>query len=108
MATAGALALVAICSYLAVTSNKQKRRRRPPVVGTVFHQLYNVRRIHDYHTALSREHTTFRMLVPAGGDQIYTCDPAVVEHILKTNFANYGKVYLLSSFLSFFFGISLR
>uniref|UniRef100_J3N499 Cytochrome P450 n=1 Tax=Oryza brachyantha TaxID=4533 RepID=J3N499_ORYBR len=35
---------------------------------------------------------TFRLLVPAAGrGQIYTCDPAVVEHILKTNFANYGK-----------------
>uniref|UniRef100_J3N498 Cytochrome P450 n=1 Tax=Oryza brachyantha TaxID=4533 RepID=J3N498_ORYBR len=34
---------------------------------------------------------TFRMLVPAGGGQIYTCDPAVVEHILKTNFPKYGK-----------------
>ncbi|KAF0921843.1 hypothetical protein E2562_020307 [Oryza meyeriana var. granulata] len=94
MAASG-LALVVICSYLVVTRNggsgKQKRRRRPPVVGTVFHQLYHVRRIHDYHTALSREHMTFRMVVPAGGGQIYTCDPAVVEHILKTNFANYGK-----------------
>uniref|UniRef100_A0A0E0M9Z3 Cytochrome P450 n=1 Tax=Oryza punctata TaxID=4537 RepID=A0A0E0M9Z3_ORYPU len=91
MAASG-LALVAmIFSYLAVTASNKQKRRRPPVVGTVFHQLYHVRRIHDYHTALSRKHTTFRMLVPAGGHQIYTCDPAVVEHILKTNFANYGK-----------------
>uniref|UniRef100_A0A0E0M9Z7 Cytochrome P450 n=1 Tax=Oryza punctata TaxID=4537 RepID=A0A0E0M9Z7_ORYPU len=90
--SASGLALVAmIFSYLAVTASNKQKRRRPPVVGTVFHQLYHVRRIHDYHTALSREHTTFRMLVPAGGRQIYTSDPAVVEHILKTNFANYGK-----------------
>ncbi|CAD6211721.1 unnamed protein product [Miscanthus lutarioriparius] len=34
---------------------------------------------------------TFQLLVPAGRRQIYTCDPAVVEHILRTNFANYGK-----------------
>jgi hypothetical protein len=98
-AVAGAVALVAFCSYyLAVTratgdgEARRRRRRHPPVVGTVFHQLYNVRRIHDYHTALSREHMTFRLLVPAGREQIYTCDPAVVEHILRTNFANYGKV----------------
>uniref|UniRef100_A0A0E0M9Z8 Cytochrome P450 n=1 Tax=Oryza punctata TaxID=4537 RepID=A0A0E0M9Z8_ORYPU len=87
---AAVMAAASLALVVAICSNKQKRRR-PPVVGTVFHQLYHVRRIHDYHTALSREHTTFRMLVPAGGRQIYTSDPAVVEHILKTNFANYGK-----------------
>jgi hypothetical protein len=61
-------------------------------VGTVFHQLYHVRRLHDYHTDLFRGSKTFRLLTPAGRRQIYTCDPAVVEHILRTNFANYGKV----------------
>jgi hypothetical protein len=94
-AAVGLVLVVAICTYLAVVATrkqKRRRRRRPPVVGTAFHQLYHVRRVHDYHTALSREHMTFRLLVPAGREQIYTCDPAVVEHILRTNFANYGKV----------------
>ncbi|EAY79270.1 hypothetical protein OsI_34385 [Oryza sativa Indica Group] len=93
-AAVGLVLVVAICTYLAVVATrkqKRRRRRRPPVVGTAFHQLYHVRRVHDYHTALSREHMTFRLLVPAGREQIYTCDPAVVEHILRTNFANYGK-----------------
>ncbi|KAL5224572.1 hypothetical protein ABZP36_011211 [Zizania latifolia] len=97
LAVVAAVAVVAMCSYLAVTrgggggGGRQKRRRRPPVVGTVFHQLYHVRRLHDYHTALSREHETFRLLAPGRRGHIYTCDPAVVEHILKTNFSNYGK-----------------
>lgn len=69
-------------------------RRYAPVVGTVLHQMYHVRRLHDYHTDLFRERKTFQLLTPAGRRQIYTCDPAVVEHILRKNFANYGKVSL--------------
>ena len=101
LAAAG-VALLAICSYylLHVGRRGQGQRgggskqpkRYAPVVGTVFHQLYHVRRLHDYHTDLFRQRKTFQLLVPAGRRQIYTCDPAVVEHILRTNFANYGKV----------------
>ncbi|XP_066377575.1 cytochrome P450 704C1-like [Miscanthus floridulus] len=100
LAAAG-VALLAIFSYylLHVGRRGQGQRggggkqpkRYAPVVGTVFHQLYHVRRLHDYHTDLFRQRKTFQLLVPAGRRQIYTCDPAVVEHILRTNFANYGK-----------------
>ncbi|TVU31941.1 hypothetical protein EJB05_23653, partial [Eragrostis curvula] len=92
--TVPGLALLAICSfYLLVRRGWRggKPRRYAPVVGTVFHQLYHVRRLHDYHTDLFRERKTFQLLAPASRRQIYTCDPAVVEHILRTNFANYGK-----------------
>ncbi|BAT11747.1 cytochrome P450 704C1 [Oryza sativa Japonica Group] len=110
-AVAGAVALVAFCSYyLAVTratgdgEARRRRRRHPPVVGTVFHQLYHVRRLHDYYTALCREHTTFRLLATPGRRNIYTCDPAVVEHILRTNFPSYGKGPLNSEILNDLFG----
>ena len=84
-------ALLAICSYLAaVRSSRSGRRSYPPVVGTVFHKLYHFRRLHDYLTDLSRGRKTFRLLAP-GRRLIYTCDPAVVEHILRANFGNYGK-----------------
>uniref|UniRef100_A0A0D9XLR9 Cytochrome P450 n=1 Tax=Leersia perrieri TaxID=77586 RepID=A0A0D9XLR9_9ORYZ len=104
-----AVALVAICSYyLAVTHAGGKARRRrwrqPPVVGTVFHQLYHFRRLHDYYTELCREHMTFQLLAAPGRRQIYTCEPAVVEHILRTNFPNYGKGPLNSDVLSDLFG----
>ncbi|KAK3156969.1 hypothetical protein QOZ80_2AG0114460 [Eleusine coracana subsp. coracana] len=88
------LALLAICSFYFLVGRSRrgsKGRRYAPVVGTVFHQLYHVRRLHDYHTDLSHEHKTFQLLAPASHRQIYTCDPAAVEHILRTNFANYGK-----------------
>ncbi|XP_008803291.2 cytochrome P450 704C1-like [Phoenix dactylifera] len=65
-------------------------KRYPPVVGTVFHQFFNFRRLHDYHTELSRKHMTFKLLAPFR-QQIYTTDPTVIEYILKTNFPNYGK-----------------
>ncbi|KAI4963740.1 hypothetical protein ZWY2020_010584 [Hordeum vulgare] len=59
---AAGLAVLAICSYLAtiVVGRGAPEPAHPPVVGTVFHQ-------------------------------IYTSDTAVVEHILRTNFPNYGK-----------------
>ncbi|XP_072963443.1 cytochrome P450 704C1-like isoform X1 [Typha angustifolia] len=91
-----ALLLVCIITFGLILSRSRGRRRSrtrnryPPVAGTVFHQLYNVRRLHDYHTDLSRKHKTFRLLAPFR-HQIYTTDPAVVEHILKANFSNYGK-----------------
>lgn len=87
LAAAG-LVVLAIFSYLAVVRGGTKRY--PPAVGTVFHQVYHLRRLHDYYTSLFREHRTFRLLAP-GRRQIFTSDPAVVEHILRTNFVNYGK-----------------
>ncbi|XP_006662533.1 cytochrome P450 704C1-like [Oryza brachyantha] len=103
LAVAGALVAAAICSYLAV-SRRGRRRQEPPVLGTVFHQLYHIRRLHDYYTELCRGHRTFRLLAAPGRRLIYTCDPAVVEHILRGNFPNYGKGPLNSEILRDLFG----
>ncbi|RCV35056.1 hypothetical protein SETIT_7G208300v2 [Setaria italica] len=67
-----------------------KNRKYPPVAGTVLHQLLNYDRLMEYQTELSRRHRTFRVLTPTGND-VYTVDPANVEHVLKTSFADYGK-----------------
>ncbi|CAD6259926.1 unnamed protein product [Miscanthus lutarioriparius] len=67
-----------------------KNRRYPPVAGTVLHQLFNFNRLMEYHTELAHRYRTFRMLTPTSS-YIYTVEPANVEYILKTNFANYGK-----------------
>ncbi|PVH37682.1 hypothetical protein PAHAL_5G057500 [Panicum hallii] len=83
------LALLATCWYLAAA--RRGSRRYPPVAGTVFHKLYHFRRLHDYLADLSRRRRTFRLLAPGRRRLVYTCDPAVVEHILRTNFASYGK-----------------
>ncbi|KAF8702529.1 hypothetical protein HU200_032910 [Digitaria exilis] len=68
----------------------RKTRKYPPVAGTVLHQLLNFGRLVEYQTELSRRHRTFRMLTPTC-NYIYTVEPANVEYILKSNFANYGK-----------------
>ncbi|KAK3143931.1 hypothetical protein QOZ80_4AG0306760 [Eleusine coracana subsp. coracana] len=67
-----------------------KHRKYPPVAGTMLHQLLNFHRLVEYMTELSHRYRTFRMLTPIC-NYVYTVEPANVEYILKTNFANYGK-----------------
>ncbi|CAO2172392.1 unnamed protein product [Urochloa humidicola] len=89
---AAGLALLALFSYLAAARRGSRTKLYPPVAGTVFHKLYHLRRLHDYLADLSRRHKTFRLLAPGLRRRlVYTCDPAAVEHILRGNFANYGK-----------------
>ncbi|XAR71776.1 Abieta-7,13-dien-18-ol hydroxylase [Bertholletia excelsa] len=68
----------------------KKRKRCAPVVGTVFHLLVNFHRVHDYMTGISAKHRTYRFL-HLFRSEVYISDPANVEYVLKTNFANYGK-----------------
>ncbi|VAH72769.1 unnamed protein product [Triticum turgidum subsp. durum] len=79
--------LLLLALYLALG---KRRRSYPPVAGTVLHQLLNWGRLPEYLTELSRRYRTFRMLTPTC-NYVYTVDPANVEYILRTNFANYGK-----------------
>ncbi|MQL82169.1 hypothetical protein Taro_014633 [Colocasia esculenta] len=66
-------------------------RRYHPVVGTFLHQLVHFRRLYDYHTELSHRHKSFRILITPFKSIIYTSDPALVEHVLRSSFHNYGK-----------------
>ncbi|KAL4604317.1 hypothetical protein ACB092_10G185200 [Castanea dentata] len=80
---------ISVINFHARRSPKN-RKKYHPVAGTSIHQLVNFHRLHDFMTELSSKHRTFRLL-----DQnralVYTADPANVEHLLKTNFENYGK-----------------
>lgn len=69
----------------------RKSKRYPPVGGTVLHQLVNFHRLHDFMAELARKHRTYRLL-SFFRSEVYTSDPANVEYMLKSNFANYGKV----------------
>ncbi|KAI3444663.1 hypothetical protein Pfo_001328 [Paulownia fortunei] len=62
----------------------------PPVVGTVFGQLFYFNRLYDYQTGMAKKHRTSRLLAP-DQSEIYTTEPRNIEHILKTNFSNYSK-----------------
>ncbi|GMN43030.1 hypothetical protein TIFTF001_012232 [Ficus carica] len=73
-----------------VNKTKAKKKKYPPIGGTVFHQLLNFKRLHHYMTELAGKHKTYRLL-GLFRNEIYTSDPVNVEYILKTNFENYGK-----------------
>ncbi|KAG8363380.1 hypothetical protein BUALT_Bualt19G0016300 [Buddleja alternifolia] len=97
--TPKSMAITFLCivfSILAVRSltiklhEKQGKKRYHPVGGTIFHQLMNFSRLHDYMTDMARKYKTYRLIAPFRSE-IYTSDPANVEYILKTNFENYGK-----------------
>lgn len=62
----------------------------PPVVGTVFDQLFYFNRLYDHQTGMAKKHKTFRLLAP-DQSEIYTSDSRNIEHILKSNFNNYSK-----------------
>ncbi|XP_015168076.1 cytochrome P450 704C1-like [Solanum tuberosum] len=51
-------------------------------------------------TDLAGKYKTYRLISPFR-NEIYTCDPANVKHILKTNFDNYGKIYTIGLQLLF-------
>ncbi|KAI4347461.1 hypothetical protein L6164_008273 [Bauhinia variegata] len=76
-----------------------KKKRYHPVAGTVLHLLYNFNRLLDYMTELTRERKTYRLLSFCRSE-VYTADPANVEHILAGNFANYGKGWYHHSILT--------
>ena len=100
-----AIALLVITLYILGTAVfcirefTQRAHDRPPLIGTVFRQLNNFDKIFDEHVKYALLHPTIRLVYP-GHSEILTADPAVIEHVLKTNFSKYSRVVLLcSSFL---------
>ncbi|CAN6692953.1 unnamed protein product [Malus baccata var. baccata] len=90
------LALV-VFAILAIRSQARKRLQRTektkryhPVVTTFLHTLVNFHRLHDFITDFAYKHKTFRPL-NLFVNYVITVDPANLEYILKTNFANYGR-----------------
>ncbi|KAJ8650113.1 hypothetical protein MRB53_003136 [Persea americana] len=76
---------------------------RPPIACTLFDIIMHFDTLYDYLTSTARKYPTFRMIAPFH-DRIYTCDPANIEYILKTNFSNYGKGEYIYSVLKELFG----
>ncbi|CAA7391767.1 unnamed protein product [Spirodela intermedia] len=91
-ALAAALVAAPLLSSVAMRLRSGGRRQRyHPVAGNNLQMLLHFRHLYDFTTDLSRRHRTFRILTSPFHSDVYTCDPAVVEHILRTNFQNYGK-----------------
>ncbi|KAB2020127.1 hypothetical protein ES319_D07G046100v1 [Gossypium barbadense] len=80
---------VALFLFLHVPELKSKAKR-PPIAGSMLHQLLYFNTLSDYQTSLAKKHRTYRLIMPLHSE-IYTTDPANVEYILKTNFPNYGR-----------------
>lgn len=63
-----------------------------PIIGVLPEASANFLRIHDWITDFLYKGHTLRVNVGFGFNFLMTVDPANVEHIMKTNFANYPKV----------------
>ncbi|OUZ99486.1 Cytochrome P450 [Macleaya cordata] len=86
------LLVISFCSLVLIifTGKSLRNHQYPPVLGTVFDQLFYFNRLYDYQTDAARKYRTFRLLAPSQSE-LYTTDPQNIEHILKTNFENYSK-----------------
>lgn len=62
-----------------------------PLVGAAIEQFMNYDRMHDWIVKYLSESKTVVVPMPFTA-YTYIADPANVEHVLKTNFANYPKV----------------
>jgi hypothetical protein len=94
MATILVSTLILVLLSVKLLSSKlqgNNKKKYHPVGGTVFNQLLNFNRVHHYMTDLASKYKTYRLISPFR-NEIYTSDPANVEHMLKTSFDNYGKV----------------
>lgn len=88
---AAVAAILVVCVVRIKTKTTTTTKKYHPIGGTIFHLLYNIRRVYHYLTDLTHKNTTFRILY-LDNVEIFTSDPANIEYFLKTNFSNYGKV----------------
>ncbi|KAI4977225.1 hypothetical protein ZWY2020_052015 [Hordeum vulgare] len=84
------LGVVASFAVFCIREFTQRAQDRPPLVGTVLRQLKNFDRLFDEQVSYALLHTTSRLVYP-GHSEIFTSDPAIIEHFLKTNFSKYSK-----------------
>ncbi|RDX62429.1 Cytochrome P450 704C1, partial [Mucuna pruriens] len=89
-ATITAVILVAIFIKIHGSGFFDKKRKYHPVAGTVIHQMFNFHRLLEYMIDLASQRKTYRLL-SFTRNEVYTSNPVNIEHILTTNFPNYGK-----------------
>ncbi|MED6127341.1 hypothetical protein PIB30_087220 [Stylosanthes scabra] len=83
-----------------------KSRKYHPISGTVLDHLFNFNGLIDFMTELASQGKTYRMLGFLR-HEVYTADPINIEHIMVTNFANYGKDLFMKSSLDTVFKVIL-
>lgn len=85
-----------VISWIFIYRWNQRNKKGPktwPLIGAAIEQLMNYDRMHDWLVEYLSEWKTVVVPMPFT-TYTYIADPANVEHVLKTNFANYPKVKL--------------
>ena len=85
-----------VISWIFIYRWNQRNKKGPktwPLIGAAIEQLMNYDRMHDWLVRYLYESKTVVVPMPFT-TYTYIADPANVEHVLKTNFANYPKVNL--------------
>ncbi|XP_078448022.1 cytochrome P450 704C1-like isoform X2 [Wolffia australiana] len=89
--TAAALFLGLLFLWIFLRRRTQKKNKRyAPLFGFTTSLIFHFPRFHDYIADQARRSKCFRLL-HIGQSYVYLADPRDVEHILSTNFGNYGK-----------------
>lgn len=112
------IAIISACWIIIVHrwNQRKKMRRGPktwPIVGAAIEQFVNYHRMHDWILGYLNLYRTVVVPMPFT-TYTYIADPANVQHILKTNFANYPKVQVQLPYIhlvnlpSFFFSFFLK
>ncbi|KAG5566322.1 hypothetical protein RHGRI_002055 [Rhododendron griersonianum] len=108
------LSLLALLSLLLLYFLSHTTKRNPcpeshPILGNLLSFLRNRHRFHDWVThLLSTTTTTIQVNGLLGlSHGVCTADPAVVDHLLRSNFANYVKGSRFSSVLHELLGLGI-
>ncbi|KAE8707351.1 CYP704B1 protein [Hibiscus syriacus] len=93
-------------SWIFVYRRNQRNKKGPktwPLIGAALEQLMNYDRMHDWLVGYLSELRTVVVPMPFTTYN-YIADPANVEHVLKTNFANYPKGETYHSYMEVLLG----
>ncbi|XP_057949846.1 cytochrome P450 704B1-like [Malania oleifera] len=100
------LVVCMVLSWMFVHRWSQRNSKSPrtwPLVGAAIEQLLNYDRMHDWLVEYLSKSKTVIVPMPFT-TYTYIADPANVEHVLKTNFANYPKGAVYHSYMEVLLG----
>ncbi|KAL8230033.1 hypothetical protein R6Q57_014933 [Mikania cordata] len=102
----GILILVSVFAWIFLHRWNQRTNKGPktwPLVGAAIEQLMNYNQMHDWLVNYLSKSRTVVVPMPFT-TYTYIADPANVEHVLKTNFANYPKGEVYHSYMEVLLG----
>ncbi|KAM1065453.1 hypothetical protein TB1_020299 [Malus domestica] len=95
-----------VLSWIIIHRWSQRHKKGPktwPLVGAAIEQFTNYDRMHDWLVKYLSESNSVVVPMPFT-TYTYIADPANVEHVLKTNFANYPKGEVYRSYMKVLLG----